>query len=581
MSGLSFFDGIFASRRLVLLEDLKGVLSYASGILKKDRFSLAMASFLKLLSFPLGISIVYITKETLDKGIMSKDLRSFGFFTALGLFVFLLMRVLLYFSGRIMNSVKTKFSLAVDHDLARRLFGLDYLKIRQLSSAENAFYVSYDCGIIENLVFYELPALLSFVKIPVFFILAALLSWQLSLFVFLAVPFAVMHTIWASRKRRRLRSGYVKSAGKSNALFSDFLINVKLIKSFFKESWAVDRIMRRFRRKARIDLLSSRFRQVERFVYDIFSKSSTAAFWLLGGYLIITGKLSLGSFSAVSMYSAMLLSEVYNLGSIVRNLNEEGPSIHRSAQFIRDITGPAEDVPAVPVSGKSFFGGDIEFRDIAFGYSKEKPLFQGLNMLAPARKWTLIKGPSGVGKTTLLSLMIRLFRSWRGGIYIGGTNIFDVDIGRFSGYVSCVHQESYIFNDTIFNNVLLGDKKPGGLVREVMRLTRLDELADDLSIGYNTKIGELGATLSGGQKQRVAIARALIREPKVLILDEATSFLDARMESDILSDIKEQFSGLTVLYVTHRETADRFADVIFELKEERVGYGREMSCKKS
>ncbi len=564
-----------------VLGDIRTILVYAFGILRKFRNSLTRAFILKLLSFPLGLLIIYITKITLDKGIMAGDLSAFVKFTVLGLLVFLLMKALQIAAERLMLGARTEFSIEVNYDLARRLFGLDYLKIKKLSSAENAFFANYDCGVIENLVFYELPAFFSFVKIPVFFILSFLLSWQLSLLVLLSLPLVAIHTVWAARGRQRLKSGYIFFSSRYGALFNDLLINIKLVKSFFKEDWAVDRIMKLFRRKVRMERKSSVFRQNERIAFDILSKASTAVFWLLGGYFIITGKLSLGSFSAVSMYSAMILSEFYNLGAIAQNLSEERRSIERNAVFIRDITQPQGIRPALRVPDVSLFSGDIEASDITFGYSRDKALFRGLDLVAPAGKWTLITGPSGAGKTTLLGLLLRLFKPWSGGISIGGIDIRDMNMSSFSRHISCVHQEPYIFNDTIIRNVLLGEKKPEGFVRDIMRLAKLDELADEMSIGYNTDIGELGSSLSGGQKQRVAIARALVRRPKILIMDEATSFLDPGMEDDILRGIRTCFPEMTVLFVTHRDTAEWFTDKVFELEKERTGHEKEISREKS
>ena len=564
-----------------ILGDIRTILVYAFGILKKFQNSLTRASILKLLSFPLGLLIVYITKITLDKGIMAGDLNAFVRFTVLGLLIFLLMKVLQITAQRLLLGARTEFSIEVNYDLARRLFGLDYLKIKKLSSAENAFFVNYDYGVVENLVFYELPAFFSFVKIPVFFVLAFLLSWQLSLLVLLSLPLVAVHTVWAARGRQRLKTGYIFFSSRYGALFNDLLINIKLVKSFFKEDWAVNRMMRLFRRKVQMDRKSSVFRQNERIVFDIFSKTSTVVFWLLGGYFIISGRLSLGSFSAVSMYSAMILSEFYNFGAIIQNLSEERQSIKRNAVFIRDITQPEEIQPTSCISDVFLFDRDIEASDITFGYSKDRPLFEGLNLRVPAGKWTLITGPSGAGKTTLLSLLLRLFKPWSGGISIGRVDIRDMDMGCFSRHVSCVHQEPYIFNDTITRNVLLGEKKPESFVRDIIHLAKLDKLADEMSIGYNTNIGELGSSLSGGQKQRVAIARALARSPKILIMDEATSFLDPGMENYILRGIRARFPEMTVLFVTHRNTAEWFADKVFKLEKERVGYEKEISREKS
>ncbi|MFQ5952123.1 MAG: ABC transporter ATP-binding protein [Candidatus Omnitrophota bacterium] len=553
-----------------MFNDLKTILTYSARILKKQSRILYQASFLKALSFPIGLSIIYITKITLDKGILGKDLGIFLKFSALGFTAFLFSRTLQYITDKLMLRARANFSLDVNYDMTKRLFGLDYLKIKELSSAENSFILDYDYGTIESLTFDEIPSLASLAKIPVFFVLSFLLSPLLTLLVFLAFPFMALHTAWSSRKRKKYRASELYHIRKHSSLMHDLLLNVKLVKSFFKENWALERVISMFREKTEASRKSSSFYYKARFVSDLFTKVSTVIFWLLGGYLIIKGSLTFGAFSAVSMYTAMIISEAGNLSGFIQELNGERLSIKRNAEFIKEVSEGTRELYTLDTAKRPVFDRDIEFKEITFGYAKSKPLFEGLSFIIPTGKWTLIKGTSGIGKTSLLSLFLRLFRPASGGIYVGGNDIKRIDRTLFSRNISVVHQEPYLFNDSLINNILLGDKKETEIIEKLLYCTRLDELVGNLPMGYNSRVGESGFSLSGGQKQRIAIARALAREPKILILDEATSFIDSGMEQEIFENIKKLFPSITVMFVTHRETAWDFADETFTLKDRKI-----------
>ncbi|MGB3082618.1 MAG: ABC transporter ATP-binding protein [Candidatus Omnitrophota bacterium] len=556
-----------------LLGNVKTILLYSTGILKKYRVMLWKASLFKTISFPLGLSIIYITRATLDKGIFSKDLSAFLKFSVLGLCVFFPMLTLQYLINGLTAKAKAKFSLDVNHDFTKRLFDLDYLKIRQLSSAENSFILDYDHRIIENLVLDELPSLASLVKIPVFLVLSFMLSVPLTLLVLVTLPFIALHTAWTSKRRKKYRAKELYYSRKHFSILHDILLNIKLIKSFFKENWALERVTSLFRDRTNASLKSSLFFRRARFISDLFTKFNTVVFWLLGGYLIIKGPLTFGSFSAVSMYTALIISELDNLSGVIQELNEERSSIARSAAFISQITGRAEGSHNSDSIKNLEFDKDIEFRDVTFGYKKDDPLFERLSFCAPAGKWTLIRGVSGVGKTSLLSLFLRLFFPEKGGIFIGGHDIRRIDRALFSGNISVVHQEPYLFNDTLINNILLGEKKEKGPIEKVLQCAKLDELVASLSMGYNSRVGEAGFSLSGGQRQRIAIARALAREPKILILDEATSFIDSKTEREIFGNIRRSYPSITVMFVTHRDTALKFADEILVLEEGNIKRG--------
>jgi ABC-type bacteriocin/lantibiotic exporter with double-glycine peptidase domain len=550
--------------------DVWTILKYSGGHLKKYRLSLVAASLLKLLSFPIGIAIIYMTKNALDNGIFAKNMKVFAFMTVIGFCAYLIVHAVGYISWRITGKAKTGFSVDVNYDLAKRLLGRNYLDIRELSSTDNAFILGYDYGNIENLVFGEVPALITVVKIPVFFVLSAMISLPLTLLVFVAIPSVLLHASWSARKRKKYRTEELEFIRSHNRSIHDILYNLRLIKSYAKEDWALGRVMKIFTERVRRSFESEKISQKSHAIGGIFSRMDAVIFWLVGGYLVIKGNISFGSLSAVLMYTALILGELDRSNNAVQNLNEERPSIARCALFIEDLYAEQEQELVREASGDDIKRWDIEVKDLTFGYVPERSVFQKLSFVIPGSGWTLIRGVSGVGKTTLLSLMTALFDPWEGSILWGGQDLRDIDRHTFLKSISVVHQDSYILNDTLMDNILMGDPLREDDFEMAVESAKVQDLAKSLPSGYNSNAGESGSSFSGGQKQRIAIARALYRRPRVLVMDEATSFVDSRMEEDILGNIKTNYPRMRVIFVTHRDSAVKFADEVLVLEKTRM-----------
>ncbi len=562
-----------------LYKDVRVIVTYSVGHLRRWRASLLMASMLKLVSFPFGIAIIYITKNALDNGIFAKNMKVFASLTVLGVCVYLIVHTVGYLSWRITGKVKTGFSVDVNYDLAKRLLGMNYLDIKKLSSADNVFILGYDYGNIENLMFGELPSLVTVIKIPVLFVLSAMISLPLTLLVFIAVPSVFLHAAWSARRRKKYRTEELEFLRKHNRTIHDIIYNLRLIKSYAKESWALGRVISIFKERVWRSFKSDKISRKAHFISSVFTRVNAAVFWLLGGYLVIKGNLSFGSLSAVLMYTALILGELEKANNAFQNLSEEKPSLARCALLIKELSGRQEERLGREVAAASALGGELEFRDISFGYTAERPVFEKLNFSISSERWTLIRGVSGIGKTTLLGLLTGLFEPWEGSIAWGEADIFKIDRNSFIREISVVHQEPYLLNDTLLNNILLGEKLDEAGFEKVLRCAKIDELAGSLPLGYNSNVGEGGASFSGGQKQRIAIARALYRNPRLLIMDEATSFVDSRMEEEIFHNIRSDFPDLKVIFVTHRESGTKFADEILVLEESCIG-GQHLSVKK-
>jgi ATP-binding cassette subfamily B protein len=227
----------------------------------------------------------------------------------------------------------------------------------------------------------------------------------------------------------------------------------------------------------------------------------------------------------------------------------------------------ADPPSAVPVERVH---GEIEFRNVSFAYDGISVLYD-VDLKIPAGSTVAVVGPTGAGKTTLVSLIPRLFDVTGGAVLIDGIDIRFLPLATLRGSIGLVPQEPFLFSDTLEENLALGvEAGDGHRVRDAAEIAKLARDVNDFSLGYQTIVGERGVTLSGGQKQRATIARALAREPAILILDDALSSVDTRTEEEILQGLRQFMARRTSLIISHRISTVRHADFIVVLDDGRI-----------
>lgn len=549
-----------------LPEQIGPIIRYSARILSREKRRLLGIAFLKGAVLVAGISIVYITKNTIDKGILAGNMGYFLFFACAGLVVYLANVAFEYLSRKTLASLRSRFSLKVEKDVTGRMFGMDYLDIKKLSSSENSFFAGYDHNLIESLVFDDIPGLAAFLKIPLFFVLAAFMSLPLTLIVLVSIPLVCLHSVFASEIKRRNRLRQIAFAQKHGRLLADSLINIKLLKTFFAEGWAAGRIFSMAYMKMIKNLEAMVFSLRSGLMGTVLMRLNAFVFLVAGGFLIIRGRLSFGAFSAVTMYTGLIISGMYEAGASIQDIYEERSGIKRCAGMVSELENEGRLGEKVKTLLPGAVTGDLEIEGVSFSYGDKIDVFKGLDVVIPGGKWTLVKGPSGVGKTTLLSLILGLFHPCAGKISLGGFDLRDIPRDHIRKNFAVVHQEAYMLNDTILNNIILDREDLLPDVDEVVSLVGLDRVVDRFSLGTRTFAGETGGRLSGGERQRVALARALVRRPAILLLDEATSFLPEEDESDILGGVRKFLPGSTVVFATHRSSAMGIADNLFVME---------------
>ena len=282
--------------------------------------------------------------------------------------------------------------------------------------------------------------------------------------------------------------------------------------------------------------------------------------------LVLSGAMSVGDFVKFSTYMMQLTWPIIALGWVINIFQRGTASLIR----INEIMQEPPEIKDAPGARDREIEGEIEFRGLNFDY-EGKPVLHGVNLLVPAGTSLAIVGPTGSGKTTLVSLIPRIYDAEPGTVLIDGRPIRQYSVASLRRNIGFVPQETFLFSDRIRENIALGVESATD--REIHDAAEAANIAADIESfpeGYDTLVGERGITLSGGQKQRTAIARALIRNPKILILDDALSSVDTHTEDKILNHLRDVMRGRTTIFISHRVSTVRNADRIAVLHGGRI-----------
>jgi ATP-binding cassette, subfamily B, multidrug efflux pump len=286
----------------------------------------------------------------------------------------------------------------------------------------------------------------------------------------------------------------------------------------------------------------------------------------IGGGEVLARRMEIGGFAAFNIYMMQLTFPVIALGWVVNIFQRGTASLGRLNEILQEQPEIKDEVEA----GDRQVEGEIEFRGVNFAYNG-KPVLYDLNLRIPAGSSMAIVGPTGSGKTTLVNLIPRIYDAAAGMVFIDGRPIQEFSLPSLRKNVGFVPQETFLFSDRIRENIALGVETTTD--REIHDAADAANIAQDIESfpeQYQTMVGERGITLSGGQKQRTAIARALIRNPRILILDDALSSVDTHTEDKILNHLREVMQGRTTIFISHRVSTVRNADRIAVLHEGRI-----------
>ncbi|SEQ04582.1 ATP-binding cassette, subfamily B [Amphritea atlantica] len=396
-------------------------------------------------------------------------------------------------------------------------------------------------------------------------VLLVTLSWKLSLLVLVLIPLEVLWLRWMRRKvERQARIIRERSADLSSFLV-ETLPAMKFIQAVSQEK-RESRKLHSLSDNYLTDLLKL---QVTEFFTQAIPGTLTsltrATAFLIGGYWVIEGQWQLGSLIAFSTYLGMATGPVQSLLGLYVAIQRMSVSLDRVMDLRRaepDITTPEQ-----PASLADDMRGEISFDRVSFSYEgRNEPILSHANTVFPAGASIALTGPSGVGKSTVIDLLMRYYDPEQGRILIDGVNLKQLPPMALRKRVALVSQDITLFRGTLMENIRYAAPEARDAdVIAACEQSQLTELIGSLPLGLETPLGERGSQLSGGQKQRVAIARAILQQPAILILDEATSAVDEATETEVIANVNRIFAGKTRILISHRASTLSGVDVRIEL----------------
>jgi len=294
---------------------------------------------------------------------------------------------------------------------------------------------------------------------------------------------------------------------------------------------------------------------------------SALVMWL-GGHLVLNSTWTVGAYFQYNVFLALMVAPVFQIVAVGTQLTEAFAGLDRTNELLAETEenqDPARTLKMPPIKG------DVQFEDVEFAYTPEKPVLHGISFTAVSGTVTALVGSSGSGKSTIISLICAFHQPSKGCVLVDGVDLAQVDLNTYRSQLGVVLQDSFLFDGSVRENILFS--RPDATEEQFLaacRTARVDEFAERFPEGYDTIVGERGVKLSGGQRQRLSIARALLADPRILILDEATSSLDSESEQMIQAGLSQLMQGRTTFVIAHRLSTIRRADQILVVEQGRI-----------
>src|SRR5881296_2295217 len=467
------------------------------------------------------------------------------------------------------NKVGNRMTLEVRARLFRQMQRLSVAYHDTMGAADSAYRTLNDAPMLRSFGIDSLiPLTTSILTLVAMILVMVFLDWELALVALLVSPLMFLLTFVF---RPRIRAGWRKfraSESAAMAVAQESLGASRLVKSYGQEERKNEELVSQYN-----DSLTAQLKvQVDVALYSLLvgvvTAAGLAAVFYIGIGHVQTGVLTLGSLLVVNYYVTQLYGPLRNVGQSILDIQMSLTGVERYRTVLDEKPDVPESPGALPLARAK---GKIAFRKVSFEYTKGHPVLDDVSFELPPANCLGVVGPTGSGKTTLSTLLLRLFDPTEGVITLDDIDLKDYKLADLRNQYAVVHQETVLFSTTVAENIRFS--RPNATIDEVIAAAKAAKAHDfitSLPNGYETLVGERGMKLSGGERQRISLARAFLKNAPILILDEPTSALDIHTESAILDTIQELMKGRTTFMIAHRPSTLRDCNMILVLDDGRV-----------
>ncbi|MGE7602146.1 ABC transporter ATP-binding protein [Peribacillus sp. NPDC097675] len=518
--------------------------------------------FISLLEF----SIPQLTQYTIDEVIPGKEYGSL-IWVGSGILVAAILLALLNFSNSyIVSKVGQKAIMDIRNGLYDHIQKLDMKFFDKNRTGDLMSRLTNDVNLLQQLISSSMLQVITdtvtFFAVAVYMLF---INWKLTVVLLFTFPIMFYMTrVFGKRIRLSFRS-VQSSAGEVSNQLQDSLSGMRLIQSFTNEEFESKRFADRNHENMVANIKSVRLRSMFGPLIDLMNNLGLVAVIVFGAWQVMQGEFTIGLIVAFLAYLRLLQSPVRNFSRVISIVQQSAAAFERITEIMETQPGIKDKETTIDLLEVT---KQIEFQAVNFAYDEGVPVLRNFNLTIEAGKVTALVGSSGAGKSTVTSLLIRFYDPQQGTIKVDGHDIRDLSLKSLRSQMGIVSQDIILFNGSIRDNIIYG--KLDATDEEIIEATKAanaHEFISDFPKGYDSQIGERGVKLSGGQKQRIAIARALLKNPQIIILDEATASLDTESEHLIQEALSNLLANRTSIVIAHRLSTIQKADQIVVLEK--------------
>jgi len=471
------------------------------------------------------------------------------------------------FSIYLLNRIGQSVVAGIRDQLWKKLLVLPVSYFDDHPSGETVSRMTNDTTVVKGLISEHLSNFITgIISIVGSMIVLFVLDWKMTLLMFIAIPLSVLILMPLGKKMHKISKGMQDETASFTSVLQQVLTEIRLVKASNAEAFEYQNGKKGIQKLFQFGLKEAK---IQALIAPLMSFVMMALLVLIlgyGGMRVSSGALTAGALVAFIMYLFQIIMPMAQLASFFTQFQKATGATERIISILDSVE---EEDAKQPVQNMS---QSISVDHLNYSYNNGEQVLKDISFTVEAGKVTAIVGPSGSGKTTLFSLFERFYKPQEGSISIGGTSINDFTLLSWRSQIGYVSQESPIVSGTIRDNICYGIDRDitDEELNQVAKMAYADQFISELPNGYDTEVGERGMKLSGGQRQRIAIARAFLRNPKILMLDEATSSLDSKSEKVVQQALNHLMRGRTTIVIAHRLSTVIGSDQIIFLEKGKI-----------